>query len=249
MNQDDNLRDRTSTKKNYLKAIQLIEMFLASNNDQRQEAISDQCEGKQPYPASNLEIIENTWQSELSLRLRLMTAHYSLGSEIDSLLPQYGFVINAIKNINELKAFHYHFVLQTVSFALLLPAKQEDITCLRTICEKYYHDDFLLNFLLSENRRDFADKDSFLPPPKPFAGCADVVRLSAESPDKAIARLGKYINTQWKNSYVFQNYEAMKKNHYVGNWSFESAALVKLLQLDDSSWQDKEYYPYEIKNR
>jgi hypothetical protein len=246
--QDNNLRDCTSTKKNYLKTIQVLETFLTSDIAQRQEAISNQNDGKQPYPAGNLEIIENTWHSELSLRLRIMTAHYSLGSEIESLFPLYESVINAIKNISRLKVFDYYRVLSTVSVALLLPAKQEDIAYLQTICEKYYPNDFLLNFLLNENMRDRLDKDSFVWP-KPFAGCAEVVRLSAQSPDKAMARLGKYINTQWKNSSLFQKYEANKKYYYIGNWCFESAALVKILQLDDSSWQDKEYYPYAMKNR
>ncbi|WP_373843810.1 PoNe immunity protein domain-containing protein, partial [Bacteroides heparinolyticus] len=31
-----------------------------------------------------------------------------------------------------------------------------------------------------------------------------------------------------------------------GYWSFESGALVKILGLDDSDWQDLSYYPYDM---
>jgi hypothetical protein len=38
----------------------------------------------------------------------------------------------------------------------------------------------------------------------------------------------------------------MEKFSYFGYWSFESAAIVAALGLDDSSFRDNEYYPKDL---
>lgn len=240
------LRDRTSTQKDYQKAIKLHEMAVASAQTQRQEAIKNQTIGEKPYPISNEEIIENTWFDELSSKMRLLNAHYSMGAGIDTIYPIYESMANAIQHINKFETPLYYPVLQTISISLFISKKDEDVEHLKDIAKKHYPDDYLMNFLLYPEQKQSLNIESLVIS-KPFAGCAEAVKMSIQSADKAIERLSKYINNQWKNSYVFQKYDSNKKDYYVGNWCFESAAVIKILEIDDFSWKDKEYYPYDLK--
>ena len=49
-----------------------------------------------------------------------------------------------------------------------------------------------------------------------------------------------HTNTGW-----FDNHKNQQKLYY-GYWSFESGAIAKILQLDDSSLKDAPYYPYDM---
>ncbi len=37
-----------------------------------------------------------------------------------------------------------------------------------------------------------------------------------------------------------------KEKLYYGYWSFETGAIAKILNLDDSSLKDVSYYPYDL---
>lgn len=44
----------------------------------------------------------------------------------------------------------------------------------------------------------------------------------------------------WYNSHT------NKHNTYSGYWSFETAAVVKIMELDDSNFIDNQYYPKDL---
>ena len=52
---------------------------------------------------------------------------------------------------------------------------------------------------------------------------------------------------EWfKGHYDYEWKNAHKEPGYVGYWSFETAAIVKILGLDDTSLKDNNHYPYDL---
>ena len=52
---------------------------------------------------------------------------------------------------------------------------------------------------------------------------------------------------EWfKGHYDYEWKNAHKEPGYVGYWSFETAALAKILELDDTCLKDKNHYPYDL---
>jgi len=67
--------------------------------------------------------------------------------------------------------------------------------------------------------------------------------LHDKNREKASKRLQQYIEKEWikgHNDLDFKN--AHKEPGYVGLWSFEAAALAKILGLDDSALKDNNHY-------
>src|SRR5699024_12522208 len=52
---------------------------------------------------------------------------------------------------------------------------------------------------------------------------------------------------EWfQGHYDFEWKNAHNETGYVGFWRFESAALAKILGLDDAGLQDNNHYPYDL---
>ncbi len=45
---------------------------------------------------------------------------------------------------------------------------------------------------------------------------------------------------------IMNGKNAHKEPGYVGYWSFETAAIVKILGLDDTSLKGNNHYPYDL---
>ncbi len=62
--------------------------------------------------------------------------------------------------------------------------------------------------------------------------------------------LKNYLEEKWYKAHsglIWHNTHSPDSPYpYLGYWSFESAALVKMFNLDDSSLIDVPYYPYDF---
>jgi len=80
--------------------------------------------------------------------------------------------------------------------------------------------------------------------------CDTCLKIKQSFIDKqeAIKELKIFLDKIWyKMNREMYWYNSHKDSDiYFGYWSFESAALVKLLGLDDSILRDNKYYPYDI---
>jgi len=83
----------------------------------------------------------------------------------------------------------------------------------------------------------------------PYAKTAEIIQMALHDKDKerASKRLQQYVEKEWikgHNDLDWKN--AHKEPGYVGLWSFEAAALAKILGLDDSALKDNNHYPYDL---
>jgi hypothetical protein len=81
--------------------------------------------------------------------------------------------------------------------------------------------------------------------PKPYAGLLEAVRSGSPEP------LRNFLETWYNNSRkapwwgTHLSIESGDRR-YSGYWCYEAAAVTKILQIDDSSYRDNEYYPRDL---
>src|SRR5699024_7925914 len=75
----------------------------------------------------------------------------------------------------------------------------------------------------------------------------EIIELAEKDKKAASDKLHTYMETEWfQGHYDYGWKNAHKEPGYVGFWSFESAALAKILGLDDAGLQDNNHYPYDL---
>src|SRR5699024_3871470 len=81
----------------------------------------------------------------------------------------------------------------------------------------------------------------------PYAKIKEIIELAEKDKKAASDKLHTYMETEWfQGHYDYGWKNAHKEPGYVGFWSFESAALAKILGLDDAGLQDNNDYPYDL---
>lgn len=77
---------------------------------------------------------------------------------------------------------------------------------------------------------------------KPLAAVID-----AKSKEEASELLKSYLKSEWLRGHrSLHGKPNVETDFYEGYWSFESGAIVKILQLDDTGWEEMMYYPYDM---
>lgn len=146
----------------------------------------------------------------------------------------------------------YFELIKVLSLAVLLDitSENEDLAILiSSLKESNYHDylvDLLLSFIdddLNDQCLDFKWSNTY-----------ETLRDVAESEDKeeAVALMKSYLENQWYEIHkecAWYNSHKSTKTVYYGYWSFETAALAKALDLDDSSLKEEPYYPFDLVHR
>lgn len=145
----------------------------------------------------------------------------------------------------------YEDILILISLGILIDIKSEYIEKLASVIDGYKAKDKLLEFLLASRiKRKLIKKESYKENfniQKMFA----IPRKVIETKDKKEAEslMFKYVTKEWykKHNYdgYFEEYKS-SKFYFQGYWTFESAAIVKIKSLDDSSFKDWKYYPYDL---
>ena len=144
------------------------------------------------------------------------------------------------------RGFGYFELIRTVSIAVLMGIKDEDILSLEQRLIKDGYDDVLLNFLISsiDAKWPFSSKDFMIP------GLYDELLsiINNKSEDSAL-KLESYLNNKWYSIHsdaAWHDTHKVNNNTYYGYWSFEAGAVAKLLQIEDDALRGAKYYPYDL---
>jgi len=76
-----------------------------------------------------------------------------------------------------------------------------------------------------------------------------LLKVFAAAPDKRPALMAKYMDGWYSASRREPYYESHtpgREHSYLGLWSFEAAAVAYFLDIDDSSFRDKDFYPRDL---
>lgn len=146
----------------------------------------------------------------------------------------------------------YDQMVRMLSLGYLLDIPNEDFKKLVEVIDRDGVKDYLFEFIIRakiKDRQPITEESyqDFFGVPQTF----EKLRQAITETDKAIAEklVKEFIMKDWyKNHKDAGWYNSHKSKHdtYFGYWSFETAVVVKIMGLDDSSFIDCQYYPKDL---
>ena len=146
----------------------------------------------------------------------------------------------------------YDEMLWMLSLGYLLNIEESDFKKLVDLIDQDGVKDFLFEFIIRAKLKDRQPitEESY----QEFFGVAQTfekLRQTITETDKTKAEklVKEFVTKDWYKNHKGQGwYDCHKSKHdtYFGYWSFETAAIVKIMSLDDSSFIDCQYYPKDL---
>ena len=171
-------------------------------------------------PANRIERIK---ELIFSLELGVFIAKYSRGDDLKSLYDSFCELFD--KWIESFNKDNYDTNLKMISLSFL--DKLED--------KLSQIDDWLTTFIISgENNKKLIYPDHYMP-------------LNAAIKNNDFTALINYAEDIWFDEELdcFVSHKSAE-NIYYGYWSFEVAAIIKKLRINDSTLKGTKYYPYDL---
>ena len=134
-----------------------------------------------------------------------------------------------------------HFL---ISFQLLLEIDDNTMKVIADGARFYHANDALVDFLLSAYDIGWEHCTGKFYLPRPYQYTKDIIRTAQEDKEEASRLLEEYVKKKWLSGNGYKN--AHKEKGYIGVWSYDAAALAKILGLDDSCFKGKKNYPYDL---
>jgi len=179
--------------------------------------------------------------------LHTLIAKYSFGLPISELQEDFPAVIAACKagwqNQNQSIHFdNYVLILWMLSLGILLHSKTDEFEKIVSTLDSSSQSDMLLDLLISEKlpQRNIAEHVLF---PVQFSFLSEFILT------RDVQLLKLRLEEKWysamKLTYWYENHKN-KLDVFFGYWSFESAAFIKILNVDDSLLMNQQHYPYDL---
>lgn len=178
----------------------------------------------------------------------LLLAKYSSGYAVKELIEDYKESIKWFEFAYNSTSFYVQ-ILWMISLGIMLDIEQEEFIKLMALVKKDNPGDYLIDFLLAA-RGGWEQRNKKFKFPVPYKSLEEVIIFANEGrKTEATERLRTYLEKEWYAGHSdtgwYDNHKS--KNHtHAGYWSFESGAVVKILELDDSSLKEVQYYPYDM---
>lgn len=146
----------------------------------------------------------------------------------------------------------YDEMIWMLSLGYLLNIPDDIFMKLVNVIDRDKVKDNLFEFIISakiKNRPPIKDESyrNYFGIPEIFAKLRDVIKETDKTKTEILLR--EFIAKDWYKNHKdagWYNSHKNKHNIYFGYWSFETAAVVKIKSLDDSSFRDCQYYPKDL---
>lgn len=233
----------------------ISENYLRTLNDaeeQIKEVTGNEEQGVQRYPSDNISIIWACHLSRFQYGTVVFSAMYSLGEEVEGLRPYFDISVSGLKNMYQpmlhRQGFNinycYNALLDLISIGILLETDDDTMRVIANGARRYNANDALVDFLLSAYDIGWEHHTGKFHIPRPYQYTKDIILTAQEDREGASELLKEYVKKKWLSGSGFKN--AHKEKGYIGVWSYEAAALAKILGLDDSCFKGKKNYPYDL---
>lgn len=229
------MRDLLNTKEGYREIIEKYQTFIQEDIEELQSIKVNK---------QNIRELTYTNQSIFKYSSSILSAKYSSNERVDILKDLFESYFDFFLNFWD-KNWGYTNILEMLSLSILLCIDEKKFKELTKLIDKEGLKDFVIDFLISSRYPDRPITDKILWK-KPYQGIYEVVEASKESKDAALQRLEKYLKKEWYKHYDGKDTHKSEWNIHTGYWSFESGAIAKVLQLEDSSLKKQQYYPYDM---
>ncbi|MFS4484286.1 PoNe immunity protein domain-containing protein [Hyunsoonleella sp. 2307UL5-6] len=155
-------------------------------------------------------------------------------------------------DLNQYGISAYNQMLNMLSLGYLFNIPSEKFQTLVEIIDRDGIKDELFEFIISAKLSDRQPIESesyqrYFGIPEAYSRLRNIIDLPNK--EEAAEQMDMYLKKDWYN---IQKDTGVKDLHnsrhdiYYGYWSFEAAAVVKIMGLDDSSFIDNQYYPKDL---
>ena len=183
-------------------------------------------------------ILINSYQKKINLM-------YSCGKELEEIEKCCKKLLFYYSKMWDRK-YGYIELIKVLSLAVLFEVERNEIAELerKLVSEKF--DDYLVNILLRRIDSEWRKAgESF-----EFEGIYDYLKVIVEkNKEERCQALKGYLEKKWYEIHkecAWYDSHKSKRNVYYGYWSFESGAIAKILNIEDSSLKNVSYYPYDL---
>jgi len=240
------MRDCLCMEEKCVRGIEYRKKFIKENREDIKSLEEDEKNGIQRYPNDNKSIIEETYISNFIHELNDIIAKYSLGEKINTMVEDFENAITDLENKGE-REVGYINLLWMISLGILLETDKKNIVRLAKLVEIENIKDSVIDFLLCASDIEYTKITNVYFKENPYAKTREIIELAQTDKKEASKRLQTYMEKEWfKGHYDYEWKNAHKEPGYIGFWSFETAALAKILELDDTSLINNNHYPYEL---
>ncbi|MCC6081448.1 PoNi-like cognate immunity protein [Bacillus thuringiensis] len=240
------MRDQLCIEEKCKRGIEYHKEFIKENREEIRNLEEDEKNGIQRYPNDNKSIILENYLSNFIHEMNDIRAMYSLGEDISKMEVYF---YNAIDDLEhtETSKVGYIYMLWIISLGILLETDKKNLERLKKIVDKKNMNDAVIDFLLCASDIGYTNMTNRYYKENPYAKTREIIELAQIDKKEASKRLQTYMEKEWfKGHYDYEWKNAHKEPGYVGYWSFETAALAKILELDDISLKDNNHYPYDL---
>ncbi|MEW4923631.1 PoNe immunity protein domain-containing protein [Algibacter sp. 2305UL17-15] len=153
---------------------------------------------------------------------------------------------------NQYTVSPYQEMLTMLSIGYLLNIPNEKFQLLVDVIDRDHVKDKLFEFIIAAKMpsRKPLESESY----KKYFGIPDIFKtlrqiIDSKDKDEASLLMANYLNNEWYNIQAetgIKDIHNSRHDIYYGYWSFESAAIVKIMDLDDSSFINNQYYPKDL---
>ncbi|WP_343560872.1 PoNe immunity protein domain-containing protein [Sphingobacterium sp.] len=209
--------------------------------------MQDDDEDFQRYKEKNGSLENHHYIEACSIRLQKIQLIYSKGGELEAIFPILDEAITFLLQADPKEFKNNSLFLKCCSLLFLLNKLQDHYPGIQTFINIWENSDTepafkpvnLIYFIVGLERKDKSTNDY-----RPFVLLQDIISLPDKEAELAIKQ---YL----KNWYAMHKEEAWYNSHlrewgYCGYWAFEVAAVVKRMGLDENTFKDSVYYPYDM---
>jgi len=182
-----------------------------------------------------------------NVKQMIFATKYSRGDSVATLLEEGQETFMHFVYSWEVGDFMYNQVLNAISIGILMEADQFYFEQIASMMKQDKFEDYVISYLLAYKVPTHPVSTRFcFPKDQNLQRIKEITQLPKL---QAQASLKQYLEQDWytkKN--LEEDYNAHKRNDnsYIGYWSFESGAITKIMGLDDNSFKNNEYYPYDL---
>ena len=160
--------------------------------------------------------------------------------------------LSANKFLKQYTLSGYDEMLSMLSLSYLLDIDELDFRKLVDLIDQDGIKDYLFEFIIRAKIKDrkpiFEESyQDYFGVPKVFKKLREAILEIDKTKSEKLVK--EFIRQEWYRNHKGQGwYDCHKSIHdvYYGYWSFETAAVVKIMRLDDSTFLDCQYYPKDL---
>jgi hypothetical protein len=178
------------------------------------------------------------------IRYHIMIEKYSAGYPLEEVKKDYIEVLNGLFQYwSDSKELSKR--LNMVALGVMLEIEDEYFDILARFIDETGEKEYMFDYLIHSRKPEWKISDNVYSD-EVFGWIKKVTQM--DKPD-AEAFMAKYLKSTWYSThddfYWYDNHKS-KVNTYFGYWCFEAGAIVKVMGLDDTSFKDNRYYPYDL---